>query len=205
MSHFDTPSSGIQFKGPFGIYSHVRRDESVPGSVALLVEEELDIHPGIPGLDGGAGVAIGAVPLGGICFLKTLDDIRCTEVAQCRLVFGLSHLDHPDDVALDVAAVDEPKQFRTREPAVHQQVVEAESLHNSPAEHLDGEEREQDKQFHQLNEGELAVRILNRTHRLGLYDELIHHVAYRIDCLAGVIMFEKIFEFRDYLSNFVHG
>ena len=88
MSHFDTPSSGIQFKGPFGIYSHVRRDEGVPGSVALLVEEELDIHPGIPGLDGGAGVANGAVPLGGLCFLKTLDDIRCTEVAQCRLVFG---------------------------------------------------------------------------------------------------------------------
>ena len=52
MSHFDTPSSGIQFKGPFGIYSHVRRDEGVPGSVALLVEEELDIHPGIPGLAG---------------------------------------------------------------------------------------------------------------------------------------------------------
>lgn len=90
MSHFDTPSSGIQFKGPFGIYSHVRRDEGVPGSVAFLAGEQL---------------AKGAVGI----------------VRWC----------------------------------------------------LDGEEREQDKQFHQLNEGELAVRILNRTHRFGLYDEFI--------------------------------
>lgn len=77
MSHFDTPSSGIQFKGSFGIYSHVRRDEGVPGSVAFLAGEQL---------------AKGAVGI----------------VRWC----------------------------------------------------LDGEEREQDKQFHQLNEGELVVRFL---------------------------------------------
>jgi hypothetical protein len=70
---------------------------------------------------------------------------------------------------------------------------------------LDGKERLQDKQLHQLDEGELAVRILNRTHRSGLYDELFHHFVYRIDRLAGVIMFEIVFEFRDYLSIFVHG
>ena len=122
MSHFDTPSSGIQFKGPLGGNAHIRGDEGVPGAVALLVEEEL------------AKGAVGIV--------------------------------------------------RRR---------------------LDGEEREQDKQFHQLNEGELAVRILNRTNRFSLDDEPVHHSVYRIDCLAGVIMFEKVFEFRNYLSIFVHG
>ena len=70
---------------------------------------------------------------------------------------------------------------------------------------LDGEERIQDEQSHQLDEGELAVRILNRTHRFGLYDELAHLFVYRIDRLTGVIMSEKVFEFRNYLSIFVHG
>ena len=102
MSHFDTPSSGIQFKGPLGGNAHIRGDEGVPGAVALLVEEEL------------AKGAVGIV--------------------------------------------------RRR---------------------LDGEEREQDKQFHQLNEGELAVRIHNRTHRFGLFDELIHHVAYALTTLRS--------------------
>ena len=70
---------------------------------------------------------------------------------------------------------------------------------------FDGKERMKNKQLHQLNEGELAVRILNRTYRFGLYDERLHHFVYRVDCLAGVIMSEKVFEFRDYLSIFVHG
>ena len=70
---------------------------------------------------------------------------------------------------------------------------------------LDGEKRLHNEQFHQLDESELAVRILNRTNCSGLYEELIHHVVYRIDRLTGVIMFKKVFEFRDYLSIFVHG
>ena len=70
---------------------------------------------------------------------------------------------------------------------------------------LHGEERLQDEQFHQLNEGELAVRILNRTHRSCLNDEFVHHFIDRIDCPAGIILSEEIFEFRDYLSIFVHG
>ena len=70
---------------------------------------------------------------------------------------------------------------------------------------LHGEERQHNKQLHQLNEGELAVRILNRTHRFGLYDEPFHHVVYRVDCPAGVVVLEKVFELRDYLSIFVHG
>ena len=55
-------------KSHLGINAHIRGDEGVPGAVALLVEEELNIHPGILGLDGGAGVANGAVPLGGLGF-----------------------------------------------------------------------------------------------------------------------------------------
>lgn len=70
---------------------------------------------------------------------------------------------------------------------------------------LDRKERLQNEQFHQLNEGELAVRIFNRTHRFGLYDESVHHSVYCVDRLAGVVMSEKVFEFRDYLSIFVHG
>ncbi|MBQ6197994.1 MAG: hypothetical protein IJK44_02000 [Bacteroidales bacterium] len=52
MSHFNTPSSGIKFKSPFGINAHIRRDEGVPGAVALLVKEDLSIHAGILGLAG---------------------------------------------------------------------------------------------------------------------------------------------------------
>lgn len=70
---------------------------------------------------------------------------------------------------------------------------------------LDGKERIQNEQFHQLNEGELAVRILDRSLRFCLYDEPFHHVVYRVDCPAGVVVLEKIFEFGDYLSIFVHG
>lgn len=367
MSHFDTPSSGIKFESPLGVNAHIRRDEGVPGTVALLVEEELDIHSGILGLDGGAGVANGAVSLGGLGFLEPFDDVPGTEVAQSRLIFGLAHLDHPDEVALEVPAVDELEQFSTREPAVNQQVVKADTLDDGSADHLDGvgnlglehlllasidllllvallailggllllgkplwfagilaglclyggihhqlglavriaeehgleaqdtlhrsvrkhlpkalgpvpplgevgviedkatgsifgicpaadkadqlavdgmdkttpvdatvihqavervllagkqlaegavsivrrcldgEERIQDEQSHQLDEGELAVRILNRTHRFGLYDEPAHLFVYRVDRLTGVIMSEKVFEFRNYLSIFVHG
>ena len=70
---------------------------------------------------------------------------------------------------------------------------------------LHREERLQDEQFHQLDEGEPAVRILNRTYRFGLYDEALHHFAERVDCLTGIVVFEKVFEFRDYLSIFIHG
>lgn len=70
---------------------------------------------------------------------------------------------------------------------------------------LHGEEREQDEQFHHLDEGELAVRILNRTDHSGLYGEAIHHCCYALYCLAGIIVFEKTLEFPDYLSNFVYG
>lgn len=138
MSHFDTPSSGIKFKSPLGVNAHIRRDEGVSGAVAFLVEEDLDVHPGIPGLNGGAGVANGAVPLGGLGLLKPLDDVRRTVIPQSRLIFCFPHLDHPDDMALEVAAVDEPEQFRTGEPTVHQQIVETKTLHDGPAEHLDG-------------------------------------------------------------------
>ena len=324
---------------------------------------------GVPvfGLDRYASIANGAVPLGGLGLLKTLDNIRRTEIPNGRLVLGLSHLDHPDKMALEVTAMDELKQFSAREPAVNQQVVKPDTFNDGPADHLDGignlglehllladidllvlvalltvlggllffgkplwlacilaglclhsgihhqlrlavriaeehgleaqdalhrsvgkhlsealslvsplrevgviqnettgsifsirpaadktnqlavdgmdeatpintsiihqavesvllageqfakravgivcrsfdgKERLQNEQFHQLNEGELAVRILNRTHRFGLYDEPFHHSVYCVDRLAGVVMSEKVFEFRDYLSIFVHG
>ena len=70
---------------------------------------------------------------------------------------------------------------------------------------LHGEEREQHEQFHHLDEGEFAVRILNRTDHSRLYGEAIHHCCYALYCLAGIIVFEKTLEFTDYLSIFVHG
>ena len=367
MGHFNTPPSSVKFKGLVGVNAHVRSNEGVPGAIALLVEEELYIPAGISCLDGGAGVANGSVPLCSLGLLKPFDDVRSTEVAQGGLVLGLAHLDHSDDVALEVPAMDEQEQLCTREPAVNQQVAKAEALNDGSPEHLDGvgnfglkhllltgvdflvlaallavlgillllgkplwftgilaalclycgihhqlslavsvaeehgldahdalhrsvrkhlpkplslhasfrkvsvieddttgisfcvspaadepnelavdgvdnatpvdtaivhqaiervllageefaqgtvgvvrrylhgEERQHNKQLHQLNEGELAVRILKRTHRFGLYDEPFHHVVYRVDCPAGVVVLEKVFEFRDYLSIFVHG
>lgn len=138
MSHFDTPSSDIKFKSPFGINAHIRRDEGVPGAVALLVEEELDIHACVFCLDGGTGVANGTVSLGSFGLLKPLDDVRGTEVAQGSLVLGFAHLDHPDEVALEATAIDELEQFCAREPAVNQQVVKPDTFNDGPADHLDG-------------------------------------------------------------------
>ena len=68
MSHFDTPSSGIKFKSLLGVNVHIRRDKGVPGAVALLVEEELNIYAGILGPDRGAGIAKGTVPLVALAF-----------------------------------------------------------------------------------------------------------------------------------------
>ena len=90
MSHFDTPSSGIKFKSLLGVNVHIRRDKGVPGAVALLVEEELNIYAGILGPDRGAGIAKGTVPLGGLGLLKPLYDVRCTEIAQSGFVLGLA-------------------------------------------------------------------------------------------------------------------
>ena len=107
MSHLDTPSSGIKFKSLLGVNVHIRRDKGVPGAVALLVEEELNIYAGILGPDRGAGIAKGTVPIGGLGLLKPLYDVRCTEIAQSGFVLGLAHLDHPEQVALEVPAVND--------------------------------------------------------------------------------------------------
>lgn len=367
MGNSNPPPSGVKFKGPVGVNAHVRSNEGVPGAIALLVEEEPDIHTGISGLDGRGLISDGPVAFGLPGFLEFGDDIWRGEVAQGCPVLGPTHLNHPDDMALEVAAVDELKEFRAGEPAVNQQVVEPGTFQNSLSEHLDGvgnsglehfrlagidllvltaslavlggllllgkplrligilaclclyggihhqlclavrvaeeqgfepqdaphdrmgkhlskafrfvsrlgrsvssrmtqrvsplasapatgeggqlptdgvsntapvnmsvihdaiervllageqlakraalivgrclhrEERLQDEQFHQLDEGEPAVWILNRTYRFGLYDETLHHFADRVDCLTGIVVFEKVFEFRDYLSIFVRG
>lgn len=368
MGHFNTPPSSVKFKGLVGVNAHVRSNEGVPGAIALLVEEELDVHTGIPGLDGCGLISDGPVAFGLPGLFEFGDDIWRGEVAQGCPVLGPTHLlDHPDDMALEVAAVDELKEFRAGEPAVNQQVVEPGTFQNSLSEHLDGvgnsglehfrlagidllvltaslailggllllgkplwligifpclclyggvhhqlclavrvaeeqgfkpqdaphdrmgkhlskafrfvsrlgrsvssrmtqrvsplasapatgeggqlptdgvsntapvntsvihdaiervllageqlakraalivgrclhgEERLQDELFHQLDEGEPAVRILNRTYRFGLYDEALHHFADRVDCLTSIVVFEKVFEFRDYLSIFIHG
>lgn len=45
----------------------------------------------------------------------------------------------------------------------------------------------------------------SQTNRFFLYDELVHHSIYSVNCLAGVIISEKVFEFSDYLSILVQG
>ena len=117
--------------------------------------------------------------------------------------------DNPDELAVD--GVDNAAPVDT--PIVHQAIERVLLAGEQLAKRtisvvrrgFDRKERLHNEQFHQLNEGELAVRILNRTNRFSLYDEPVHHSVYRIDRLAGVIMFEKVFEFREYLSIFVHG
>lgn len=54
-----------------------------------------------------------------LAFFQFGNDIRRREVAQGRIVLGFTHLDYPDEVALEVAAVGELKEFRAGEPAVN--------------------------------------------------------------------------------------
>ncbi len=367
MSHLYNPSSGVKFESFSGIDARICGYEGVPGAIALPVVEQHHVHSGIAGLDGCVMVSDGTGILDSLGFHKLIDDVRGGKLADGTVVFGLSHLDHTDEIALEVTAVDELEQFRAGEPTVNKEIVEADALHDGPAYHLDcvrnfalrhfglsgvylfvlgaffcvlcslllfgkplwpllvlaglclygvvkhklsfavsvaqehgleaenalhssvgehfpealglhsafrkvgivndettngilgvspaadfadklavdgiyeaspvdapvihktvehillageklaesavriigsilhGEEREQDEQFHHLDEGELAVRILNRTDHFGLYGEAIHHCCYALYCLAGIIVFEKALEFADYLSIFVHG
>ena len=367
MSHLDNPSSGVKFEGLLGIDARICGYQGIPIAITFPVEEQHHIHSGIAGLDGGIVVSDGARILDRLGFHELLDDVRSGKAAERGALFGLTHFDHTNEVALEVAAVDELKQFSTGEPAINKKIVEADALHDGPAYHLDcvcnlalshfslpdvhflilsaflcvlsifllsckplwpililtclclygavkhelslpvgiaqehsletqdalhrgmgehfpeslslhttlrkigivndetshsilcirtaanladelavdgvnkaspinatvihkavehiflageqlaetavrvisgilhGKERKQDEQFHHLDEGELAVRILNRTDHFGLYGEAIHHCCYALYCLAGIIVFEKTLEFTDYLSIFVHG
>ena len=138
MGHFNTPPSGVKFKGPVGVNAHVRSNGSVPGAITLLVEEEPDVHTGIPGLDGCGLMSDGPVAFGLPGLFGFGDYIWRGEVAQGCPVLGPTHLDHSDDVALEVPAMDELEQLCTRELAVNQQVVEPDAFQNSHSEHLDG-------------------------------------------------------------------
>lgn len=367
MSHFNDPSSGVKPEGLFGVNARICGYHGVPGAFPSPVEEQPYIHPCISGVDGGVVVSDGACILDGLELHEFPDDVRSGKLAYAGVIFGLSHLDHTDEVALEVTAVDELEQFRAGEPAVNEEIVETDAFHDGSAEHSDcvrdlalnhfglpsihflvlgafllvlcgllfsgkplwpvfvlaglclygavkhelglsvsvaeehglesedalhrgmgkhfpetlglhstfrkvgvvddeatdgairispaayladeltvdgvyetspidipvvhktiehvllageqlakatvriagsrlhGEEREQDEQLHHLDEGELAVRILNRTDHFGLDGEAVHHGCYAFYCLACVIVLEKALEFTDYLSIFVHG
>ena len=138
MSHFDTPSSGIPFKGLVGINAHVRGDEGIPGTVPLPVEEELDVHTGILGLNGSGLVTDGTVTPGLLGLIQLGNDIRRREVAQGGFIFGSAHFDHPYEVALEVVAVDELEEFRAGEPTVDQQIIKPQAFQDASSEHLDG-------------------------------------------------------------------
>lgn len=63
-------------------------------------------------------------------------------------------------------------------------------------------ERKQNDQLGQLYIGKLAVRILYRSDHFTLYDETAHYAYYTLYCLAGIIMFEEVLQFTDYMSIF---
>ena len=138
MSHLDTPSSGIKFKRPVGINVHIRSDEDIPGTVAFPEEKEFYVQAGESGLDRSGLVPDGAVTFDLLGLLQLGNDVRCGDVAQSGFILGLAHLNHPDDVALEVTAVNEPEELRTREPAVNQQIIKPQALHYTSPEHLYG-------------------------------------------------------------------
>lgn len=100
--------------------------------------------------------------------------------------------DKPDELAVD--GVDNAAPVDT--PIVHQAIERVLLAGEQLAKRtisvvrrgFDRKERLHNEQFHQLNEGELAVRILNRTNRFSMYDEPVHHSAYRIDRLESLCL-----------------
>lgn len=137
MRHLDDPSSGVEPEGLLGVDPGVRGYEGVPGAVALPVEEQNHVHSGIAGLDGGIVVSDGARILDCLGFDEPPDDVRSGKIADGGVVFGLAHLNHANEIALEVAAVDEPEQFGAGEPAVNKKIVEADAFRDGPAYHPD--------------------------------------------------------------------
>ena len=135
----------------------------------------------------------------GIVYDETAHSISCISPAT----------DFPDELTVDGVYETSPINASIIHKAVEHILLAGEQFAETTGRIisgiLHGEEWEQDEQFHHLDEGKLAVRILNRTDRSRLYGETIHHCCYALDCLAGIIVFEKPLEFTDYLSIFVHG
>lgn len=134
---------------------------------------------------------------------------RSVSSRMTQRVSPLASTDEGDQLSTGGVSNTTPVNTSVIHDAIERVLLAGEQLAKSVAlivgRHLHREERLQDEQFHQLNEGEPAVRILNRTYRFGLYDEALHHFADRVDRLTGIVVFEKVFEFRDYLSIFRHG
>lgn len=105
--------------------------------------------------------------------------------------------DFPGDLAGDGVYEAPPVDAHVVHKAVEHILLAGEQLAETAARViggvLHGEEREQDEQFQHLREGELAVRILDRTDHFGQYGEAFHHCCYALYRPAGVIVFEKNF------------
>ena len=124
--------------------------------------------------------------------------------AACHALGVCPAADSADKLAVDGVYEASPIHASINHTAIERILLAGEQLAQTIARIigsiLHGEEREQNEQFHQLNEGKLAVRILNKTDYFGLYDEAIHHCCYTLYCLASTIMLEKALEFTDYWS-----
>lgn len=131
MRHLDDPSSGVESESLLGVDPGVRGYEGVPGAVALPVEEQSHVHSGIAGLDEGIVISDGARILDCLGFDEPPDDVRGGKIADGGVVFGLAHLNHDNEIAPEVAAVDEPEHFGAGEPAVAKKIVEADALRDA--------------------------------------------------------------------------
>ena len=163
MSHLNNPSSGVKPEGFLGVNTRICGYQCIPGAVTLSEEEQHHIHSGIAGFDGGIMVSDGGRILDGFELYELLDDVRGGKTSDVGAVFGFTHLDHSDEVALEMTAVEElslPIGIAQEHILLAGEQL-AETAGRIISGILHGEEWEQDEQFHHLDEGKLAVRILN--------------------------------------------
>ena len=114
-----------------------------------------------------------------------------------RVVLGLGHLDHTQEMASYVPGTDELHKFLAGEHLTGNASGEVETV-------LDGEKREQNHQGQDLRGRELAVRSLGKVHLPLVQCDMTHHVHDSLDRLR-IVTFGKIaVEFRNNMPIFVH-
>ena len=139
ICHFGCPASGIGAVCLEEAEREVRGEQSVPLSFSpTLREEQADGGSCKLHIDGAVGTPECPVVLGEPLFLKLGNNLIGCQVAPPGVVLGLAHLDHAQQMALDVAAGNQAHETGIGKPTVHQQIVEADAALDGILHHLDG-------------------------------------------------------------------
>ena len=137
MSHFYNPSSGVKSEGFLGVDVRICGYQGIPRTMPPPIEKQHYIQSSVGGLDGGVMVSDGSCIFDGLGLHEFVDDVMSGKSTDSGVVFGHTHLGHIDEIALEMAAVDEPEQFRTGVPAVNKKVVKANAFRDGPAYYSD--------------------------------------------------------------------